>query len=50
MADGKCFTLDKDTDEKESRLWIDDVDHAQLLRQVTSACPISFCLALTPIP
>lgn len=37
MADGKCFTLDKDTDEKESRLWIDDVDHAQLLRQCSSS-------------
>lgn len=32
MSEGKCFTLDKDTDEKESRLWIDDLDHAQLLR------------------
>ena len=32
MADGKCFTMDKDTDEKEGRLWIDDLDHAQLLR------------------
>lgn len=37
MADGKCFTLDRDTDEKESRLWIDDLDHAQLLRQ--DFCP-----------
>ena len=32
MAASKCFTLDKDTDEKESRLWLDDLDHAQLLR------------------
>ena len=32
MAESKCFTLDKDTDEKESRLWVDDLDHAQLLR------------------
>ncbi len=32
MSEAKCFTLDKDTDEKESRLWVDDLDHAQLLR------------------
>ena len=32
MAASKCFTLDKDTDEKESRLWLDDLDHAHLLR------------------
>lgn len=32
MAASKCFTLDKDTDGKESRLWLDDLDHAQLLR------------------
>ena len=45
MADGKCFTLDKDTDEKESRLWIDDLDHAQLLRSVHS---VSFSYAPSP--
>lgn len=32
MSASKCFTLDKDTDEKESRLWLDDLDHASLLR------------------
>ncbi len=32
MAAAKCFELDKDSDEKESRLWVDNLDPAQLLR------------------
>lgn len=36
MAEAKCFELDKDSDEKESRLWVDNLDPAQLLRY---SCP-----------
>ena len=32
MAEAKCFELDKASDEKESRLWVDNLDPAQLLR------------------
>ena len=47
MAEAKCFELDKDSDEKESRLWVDNLDPAQLLRY---SCPQPFLLQYPSLP